>query len=111
METSAVAIAGVSMFLALLFDLFVVVMFCDQISCIIDNTSTIDKLQKKREEKSKGEAGSKKESKEVEQKNQAKRTWWQNICEVFTGDHRQGFSLKWLLPTDIELELQLEREF
>ena len=41
-------IAGQSLFLAMLFDLFVIVMFCDQISCIVDNTSTIDKLQKKR---------------------------------------------------------------
>lgn len=49
------AIAGISLFLALLFDLFVIVMFCDQISCIIENTSTIDKLQKKRDEKLKKE--------------------------------------------------------
>ena len=35
-----VFIAGLSLFLALLFDLFVIVMFCDQISCIIDNTSS-----------------------------------------------------------------------
>jgi hypothetical protein len=37
-------IAGVSMFMGLLFCLFVAVMFCDQISCIVGNTSTIDKL-------------------------------------------------------------------
>lgn len=47
-EFSTVVIAGIAIFLALLFGLFVLVMFCDQISCIIDNTSTIDKLQKKR---------------------------------------------------------------
>lgn len=35
---------GIAMFMALLFCLFVMVMFCDQISCIIENTSTIDKL-------------------------------------------------------------------
>lgn len=35
-----VLIAGLSLFLALLFDLFVIVMFCDQISCIVDSTSS-----------------------------------------------------------------------
>jgi hypothetical protein len=50
-------IAAISMFLALLFCLFVCIMFCDQISCIINETSSkflnlisliiaIDKLQK-----------------------------------------------------------------
>ena len=47
-EFSTVVITGIAIFLALLFGLFVMVMFCDQVSCIIDNTSTIDKLQKKR---------------------------------------------------------------
>ena len=39
-EFSTVIVAAASLFLALLFDLFVIVMFCDQISCIIDNTSS-----------------------------------------------------------------------
>ena len=57
-ETSTCVVAGVSIFLAILFGLFVCVMFCDQISCIVENTSSkflitltalaIDKLQKKR---------------------------------------------------------------
>jgi len=36
------------MFMAVLFCLFVIIMFCDQISCILGNTSTIEKLQKKK---------------------------------------------------------------
>ena len=88
-------ICGSSLFLALLFDLFVLVMFCDQISCIIDNTSTIDKLQKKR---------AMKQGKKVEQQKQQHqpRTWWENIREVFNGDHRVGFSWTWMLPLDIK---------
>ena len=39
-ETSVSVICGVSLFLAVLFDLFVMIMFCDQISCIIENTSS-----------------------------------------------------------------------
>lgn len=31
---------GIAMFMALLFCLFVIVMFCDQISCIVENTSS-----------------------------------------------------------------------
>ena len=37
-------IAAISLFLGVLFCLFVTIMFCDQLSCIISNTSTIDKL-------------------------------------------------------------------
>ena len=60
-------ITGLSLFLGVLFCLFVVVMFCDQISCIIEESSSkchfpdhlahlffgvaIDKLQKKRANK------------------------------------------------------------
>jgi hypothetical protein len=47
-EPSAGIIAAASIFLALLFGLFVLVMFFDQLTCIIENTSTIDKLQAKR---------------------------------------------------------------
>ena len=37
-----------SVFLALLFALFVLIMFIDQMQCILANTSTIDNLQAKR---------------------------------------------------------------
>ena len=39
------------------------------------------------------------------------KTWWENICEVFTGDHREGFSWRWLFPIDIEHDLCLENEY
>lgn len=39
-----VIIAILSLFLGLLFGLFVLIMFCDQMSCIVKNTSTIDVL-------------------------------------------------------------------
>jgi len=42
-----VALACVSMFCAVLFGLFVAIMFFDQIQCIYENTSTIDKLMVK----------------------------------------------------------------
>lgn len=100
-DVSTVVIACVALFLALLFDLFVVVMFCDQISCIIENTSTIDKLQKKR--------GMCKD-KEKDSLHQP-RTSWQNICEVFTGSPDGAFSYQWFLPTDINYTMTLEMEF
>ena len=65
-----------SMFLGILFCIFVVVMMCDQISCIIDNMSTIDKLLKKRAIS---------EGKKFVEESKQMRTWWQNICEVMTG--------------------------
>ena len=37
-----------SIFLALLFALFVAIMFFDQMSCILENTSTIDNLKKEK---------------------------------------------------------------
>ena len=45
-DLSTMIVGGVSAFLALLFGTFVLIMFCDQIQCIIGNTSTIDKLKK-----------------------------------------------------------------
>ena len=45
---SAIVVAAISCFLAILFCLFVIVMFYDQISCIVENLSTIDKLKIKR---------------------------------------------------------------
>jgi hypothetical protein len=41
-------LTGASAFLALLFGLFVVIMFCDQVGVIWSNTSTVDKLKKER---------------------------------------------------------------
>ena len=41
---SVVVITILSLFLGLLFGLFVAIMFCDQMSCIVKNTSTIDVL-------------------------------------------------------------------
>ena len=40
-------IMGGSCFLALLFCMFVGIMFADQISCIVNNTSTIENLKKR----------------------------------------------------------------
>lgn len=79
-------------------------MFCDQISCITSNTSTIDKLKQKREKKEG------KSTKAEEKKNQ--RSSWQNLCEVMTGDYQQGFSYKqWLWPSDITFPIYMEKEF
>ena len=47
-STWTCALAGVSIFLAILFGLFVVIMFFDQMYCIVTNSSTIDNLQKER---------------------------------------------------------------
>ena len=43
-----VFLAAASLFMALLFAIFVLVMFYDQVSCILENMSTIDKLKYKR---------------------------------------------------------------
>ena len=93
-----------SIFLALLFCIFVCVMFYDQISCIVENMSTIDKLQHKRAM----QLGQKVMKDEPKQK---PRTGWENICEVMTGDHRKGMSFDWLYPCDIEIPLRLEGEY
>ena len=69
-------------------------MFCDQISCIINNTSTIDKLQK-----TAVEGGERK----------SKKTSWQRIDEVFNGG--KGFSVWWFFPTDVPKMLTIESEF
>ena len=39
------------------------------------------------------------------------RSGWENICEVMTGDHRQGFDMKWLWPIDIDCEVCMESEY
>lgn len=101
-ESGTLLISGMSMFLALLFCIFVVVMMWDQVTCIIENMSTIDKLQRKRAIS---------EGKKVVEEAKHSRTWWQNICEVMTGRDDQGFSLEWLLPTDIRYPLLVENEY
>jgi len=80
-------------------------MFCDQISCIISNTSTIDKLKIKRDAKN----GKSTPEEKAESSN--KRTWWQNICEVMSGDYSEGISIHWALPTDIKHLVMIEREY
>ena len=45
--TSTIVLTAISCFCAVLFGLFVAIMFTDQIQCIIENSSTIDNLKKK----------------------------------------------------------------
>ena len=97
MQLSSMVIGVISVFLALLFALFVLIMFIDQMQCILANTSTIDNLQAKRgrgAENIKGEKA-------------GKRTAWQNVKEVFGGE----FNIYWLYPTDVPKVLCVEREF
>lgn len=73
------------------------IMFFDQMQCILANTSTIDNLQAKRgkaAENIKGEQG-------------GKRTSWENVKEVFGSD----FSIMWFYPVDVPKVLSVEREF
>ena len=91
-----------SLFLDLLFAIFVVVMFYDQISCIVENTSTIDKLLKKK---------AKREGKEFKEDSKPPSTWWQNICSVMTGRENEGVNIEWFLPTDIRYPLFIEGEY
>lgn len=100
-------ISGFSLFMGILFALFVLVMFCDQISCIVSESSTIDKLQKKRAQK-KGEDNQKKEK---TKKKTFSKTWYQNINEVMSGDYRVGPNWTWLFPTDITKILVIENEY
>jgi len=46
--TQPMVIAGIALLLGILFAIFVCVMFYDQMSCILENLSTIDKLMYKR---------------------------------------------------------------
>mmetsp|Transcript_6175 Transcript_6175/g.9980 ORF Transcript_6175/g.9980 Transcript_6175/m.9980 type:complete len:133 (+) Transcript_6175:956-1354(+) len=77
-HTHAVFIAVAGIFLGLLFAIFVAIMFYDQISCIIDNTSTIDKLKFKRAIQKGGK---------ITDEPKRERSYWQNFCEVMSGDH------------------------
>jgi len=87
MELTSLLIGIGTFFLISLFGLFVVVMLFDQVSCIIDNSSTIDRLQ----------GGSKANKKSL----------YQAFKEVFGGP----FSIKWLLPIDIKTPLIIEQEY
>lgn len=96
--TSIIVITAVSCFCAVLFGLFVAIMFFDQIQCIIENNSTIDNLKKKNpnfEEETKSKASD-------------ERSGWQNVKEVFGGTSP---GLDWLMPWDFAKELDLEREY
>jgi hypothetical protein len=55
-STPAVVLGIVSGFLAVLFGLFVAIMFFDQIQCILENTSTIDEMKRRSGMISKDEA-------------------------------------------------------
>jgi len=96
-STGTVVLGAISAFLALLFCLFVAIMFCDQIQCIWGNTSTIDKLKRKANME-----GDKKSETVLN------RTGWENVKEVFGCD---SFNISWFWPTDIPRELVVEREF
>ena len=102
LDLSMVVIGVLGIFLAILFCIFVCVMFYDQISCIVEMRSTIDKLQIKRAI-SLGR-------KYVEDPKPSK-TWWENICEVMTGKMNVGINIYWLFPTDIEFPLCVEQEY
>ena len=84
--------------MAVLFGLFVVIMFVDQIQCIVENSSTIDNLKKKNPK-------FEEEQKSLESE---KRSGWQNIKEVFGG---VSPGLSWILPTDLQSVLDVEREY
>lgn len=65
----------IGLFLAVLFGLFTAIMFGDQVSCITEDTSTIDRL------------------KNTESKNKQKSSW-ELIKDVFGG----GFGASWFVP-------------
>ena len=92
-------LTAVGIFFGVLFAIFVAVMFWDQISCIIDNTSTIDELKTK--------AG-------IEQDERSyashERSGWENLKEVFGGADKP-VNIWWLWPTEPGRELVIEREF
>ena len=89
---SEVVLACASLFMAILFAIFVAVMFYDQVSCILENMSTIDKLKHKR---------ALKEGKKLPKEDVRSRSYWESICEVMSGRHDKGFDIWWLWPTDI----------
>merc|ERR1711920_228484 len=95
--TSVCILSGIAIFLAILFSLFVIIMFCDQMSCILYNTSTIDNLAKEKNPNAEIDKG----------KKASTRTAWENVKEVFGG----SVSIHWLLPTDRAEPVVFEREY
>ena len=87
----------VSVFLGILFAIFVVVMFYDQMDCILSNQSTIDQLQLKR-----GNMDS-----DISKMMSEKRSGWENVKMVFGGD----FDIWWLFPTEPPKRLVFEQVF
>lgn len=119
-----IVIAIVAVVLALLFCIFVCVMFYDQISCIVEHTSTVDRLKFRRAMQE--TAGMKKSEKskvmaELDKEfMQDQRSSWQCICQVMTGEWRTddaeasqvaAFSWKWFLPLDIAKAMVIEDEY
>ena len=96
-STFTCVLAGVAIFLAVLFGLFVVIMFFDQVYCILTNTSTIDNLQKERDPSIESGKG----------KKAASRTAWQNLKEVFGGP----LSIHWFIPTMRPHGIVIEKEY
>ena len=64
----------------------------------------IDKLQKKR-------AAQKDKEEKSSKPKKYSRTWFQNICEVMTGDYREGPSINWIYPFEIKREMIIEKEY
>ena len=96
--TPTIVLTAISCFCAVLFGLFVAIMFFDQIQCIWENSSTIDNLKKRNpnlEEETKSIASE-------------KRSGWQNVKEVFGGCSP---NLSWLFPWDLNEDLDVEREY
>ena len=89
-------------FLAVLFGLFVAIMFGDQLSCIFENTSTIDDLKRK--------SGMVSEDEELKGEQAAGRSGWENLKEIM-GSINSPVDIWWLYPTSIERKLVIEREY
>lgn len=99
-DMGVIALTALALFCAILFGIFVVIMFIDQIQCIVANTSTIDDLKLKNGQASATDVNLKGEKAKA-------RTSWENIKEVFGSD----FDLYWFLPTDPPKLLIVEREY
>jgi hypothetical protein len=78
-----------SIFLGIFFDLFVLTMFIDQINCILDETSTIDKLKARRDGDAEGSRSKKKQK-------------WKNMCRVMNGSSEEGFAVSWFIPSELK---------
>lgn len=80
MTHTDIILSMICMMCSLVFGLFVLVMFCDQMGAIMSNTSAIDKLQKKAGER---------------------RSRLENIRSVFG----ESFSYRWLLPLAVSQKI------